>query len=98
MVPLWHRNTESTAFDVRRYPWQREDEGSSLCELSVCDGPHTQDCVQLLCGHRAACQRYGSLYDRSQQQQHADSHVGSSHLQGEVGWHVQIINSSDIRT
>jgi hypothetical protein len=46
--------------------------------------------VQLVCGQRAVCQRYGSLSDRSQQQQHADSHFGCCHLQIEVHWHVKI--------
>jgi hypothetical protein len=46
--------------------------------------------VQLVCGQRADCQRYGgSLSDRSQQQQHADRHVVSCHLQREIHWHVE---------
>jgi hypothetical protein len=46
--------------------------------------------VQLVCGQRADCQRNGSLIDRNkQQQQHADRHVGSCHLQREVHWHVE---------
>jgi hypothetical protein len=46
--------------------------------------------VQLVCGQRADCQRYGSLSDRSQQQQqHADRYVGSCHLQREFHWHVE---------
>jgi hypothetical protein len=48
--------------------------------------------VQLVCGQRAVCQRYGSLSDRSQQQQqqqHGDIHFGSFHLEREVHWHVE---------
>jgi hypothetical protein len=47
--------------------------------------------VQLVCGQRADCKRYGgSLSDRSQQQQqHADRHVCSCHLQREVHWNVE---------
>jgi hypothetical protein len=44
--------------------------------------------VQLVCGLRADFKRYGSLSDRSQQQ-HADRHVGSCHLQREVHWNVE---------
>jgi hypothetical protein len=55
----------------------------------VCDGPHTADCVQLVCGQRADCQRSGSLSDRSQQQQYADSHVGSRYLQTEMHWSLE---------
>jgi hypothetical protein len=48
--------------------------------------------VQLVCGQRAVCQRYGSLSDSSQQQQqqqHADRHVGSCHVQKEMHYHVE---------
>ena len=74
---------------VRRCAWQRDDERSSWSEVSVCNCPHTQNCVQLVDGHRAVCQHYGSLSDRSQQQQHGDSHVGSCHLQRERHWSVE---------
>jgi hypothetical protein len=44
--------------------------------------------VQLVCGQRADCQRYGSVSDRSQQQQlqHADSNVDLCHLERELHW------------
>jgi hypothetical protein len=47
--------------------------------------------VQLLCGQRAVCQRYGSLSDRNQQnhQLHADKHVESCHLHKELHCHVE---------
>jgi hypothetical protein len=45
--------------------------------------------VHLVCGQRADCQRYGSLSDRSPQQQHSDRHFGPCHLQREVHWHVE---------
>jgi hypothetical protein len=50
---------------------------------------HTQDCVRLVCGQRAVCQRYDSLSDRSQQQQHAHSHVDYCHLQIKMHLPVQ---------
>ena len=85
--------TERSADDVRRCAWQRDDEMSSWCEVSVCDSPHTQNCVQLVCCQGAVCQVYGSLSDRSQQkqQQHADCHIGYCHLQKVLHWHVQML-------
>jgi hypothetical protein len=48
--------------------------------------------LKVVRGQHAVCQRYGSLNDRSQQQQqqlqHADSHIGSCHLQRKVHGHV----------
>jgi len=53
--------------------------------------------VQLVCGQRVGCQRYGSLSDRSQQQelQHAKNHVGCSYLQREVHWQFKATYSPD---
>jgi hypothetical protein len=52
----------------------------------VCDDPQTQDYLQQVCDQIGVCQHYGSLSDRIQQQglQHADSYVGSCHLQREL--------------
>jgi hypothetical protein len=61
----------------------------------MCDGPHTPDYVQLVCGQRAVCQWYCSLSGRSQQhqQQHFGSHVGCCHLQREALWHVEDVEN-----